>query len=297
MDRYAIFVDAGYFFAAGAQAAFGAQTPKITRKQVSLKSPKATLADLCRVASATSDSMPLLRAYWYDAMPGPRMSIEQSALAMLSGVKLRLGALNSAGEQKGVDSLIVTDIIDLARNRAIADAVVVTGDEDLRIAFQVAQSFGVRVHILAAGDPTKNVSPALQMEADSVSVLDAEWFRAHIELTTPAPIPAAPAAPPVAPASAQRSDNAISPQAASPKAASLDAAAKAVFTELLSALGDEQIMQLVTHVTTTRQIPPEYDRPFIAKVSAVLGGRRLEGAEMRHIRGLFIAAAKAAQRQ
>jgi hypothetical protein len=30
--------------------------------------------------------------------------------------------VNSSGEQKGVDSLIVTDLIDLARNRGITDA-------------------------------------------------------------------------------------------------------------------------------------------------------------------------------
>lgn len=298
MDRYAIFVDAGYFFAAGAQAAFGNQTPKITRRQVSLKSPEATLAELCRVASAAADSMPLLRAYWYDAMPGPRMSIEQSALAMLSGVKLRLGALNSAGEQKGVDSLIVTDIIDLARNRAIADAVVVTGDEDLRIAFQVAQSFGVRVHILAAGDPTKNVSPALQMEADSVSALDADWFRGHLELAAFAPTAPIASVPTLASAhlAANQTPTAThTSQSSNTKDADLDTAAKAVITELLSAIGKEQLAQLVTHVSTTRQIPPEYDRPFIAKVSAAVHGRRLDGAEMRHIRGLFVTAAKAAQ--
>lgn len=185
MDRYAIFVDAGYFFAAGAQAAFGLRRPPITRKQVSVKSSRAMLDALCHEAAATTDNLPLLRVYWYDAMPGPRMSLDQSALALLSGVKLRLGALNSTGEQKGVDSLIVTDIIDLARNRAISDAVVVTGDEDLRIAFQVAQSFGVRVHILAAGDPTSNVSPSLQMEADSVTALEPAWFSSHFDLIVP----------------------------------------------------------------------------------------------------------------
>lgn len=296
MDRYAIFVDAGYFFAAGAQAAFGAQTPKITRKQVSLKAPKATLTDICRVASAISGDMSLLRAYWYDAMPGPRMTAEQSAIAMLSGAKLRLGALNSAGEQKGVDSLIVTDIIDLARNGAIADAVVVTGDEDLRIAFQVAQSFGVRVHILAAGDPTKNVSPSLQMEADSVSVLDADWFRSHLELTVTVP-PAAAAYSNAAMTPAATHKPAETPQLPATKVQgiSLDSAANGVITELLSSMGNEQLGQLVTHVSNTRQIPPEYDRPFIAKVSAALDGRRLDGAEMRQIRGLFITAAKTAQ--
>lgn len=61
MDRYAIFVDAGYFFAAGAQSgSLALKPPKITRKQVSLKSPDAALANICRVASAISEDMPLL---------------------------------------------------------------------------------------------------------------------------------------------------------------------------------------------------------------------------------------------
>ena len=56
--------------------------------------------------------------------------------------------MNSVGEQKGVDSLIVTDMINLARNRAISDAVFVSGDEDLRVGVQQAQEFGVRVHLV-----------------------------------------------------------------------------------------------------------------------------------------------------
>jgi uncharacterized LabA/DUF88 family protein len=47
--------------------------------------------------------------------------------------KVRLGFVNRAGEQKGVDSLIVTDMISPARNRAMADAVLRSGDEDLRV--------------------------------------------------------------------------------------------------------------------------------------------------------------------
>lgn len=288
MDRYAIFVDAGYFFAAGAQAAFGLRTPPITRKQVSVKSPQAMLGALCHEAAATTDNLPLLRVYWYDAMPGPRMSLDQSALALLSGVKLRLGAMNSAGEQKGVDSLIVTDIIDLARNRAISDAVVVTGDEDLRIAFQVAQSFGVRVHILAAGDPTKNVSPSLQMEADSVTAIDSAWFGSHFDLIVPAATSSLSAAAQVMPPS-----KAIPV----PQAIGLETVTPAVIAEMLSVIKQDQLVQLVAHVTTQRTIPPEYDRPLIAKVSAALSGQRLTGDEMRRIRGQFITAIKTTQGQ
>jgi hypothetical protein len=42
MDRHAIFIDAGDFFAAGVQAAFGNSTP---RKQIALKSPGAMRDD------------------------------------------------------------------------------------------------------------------------------------------------------------------------------------------------------------------------------------------------------------
>lgn len=277
MDRYAIFVDAGYFFAAGALAAFGSKTP---RKQVALKSSSAMLSDLCSKASGAADNLPLLRTYWYDAMPGPRLSLEQSALAMLTGVKLRLGALNSQGEQKGVDSLIVTDIIDLARNRAIADAVIVTGDEDLRIAVQVAQSFGVRVHILAAGDPAKNVSPSLQMEADSVTALDAAWFTNHLELISTSPKAAATT--PVAPAK----------NAGTATTVDIGPVAETVIKELLDDIAPEQLTQLIQHFSTQTSVPPEYDRRLVAKVSAGLSSRRLTGDEIRHLRGQFVRAVK-----
>lgn len=288
MDRYAIFVDAGYFFAAGAQAAFGNHTP---RKQVSVKSPQAMLDALCSHASAAAGHLPLLRAYWYDAMPGPRLSMEQTSLAMLTGIKLRLGALNSAGEQKGVDSLIVTDMIDLARNRAIADAVVITGDEDLRIAVQVAQSFGVRVHILAAGDPTKNVSPALQMEADSVTTLDSNWFAGHLELKTAMIAP-----PPVIPEKLTDPLSvgpAASDQTKTAPEVTIETAAEEVINGLVAAISEDKLIALVQHFQTQHAVPPEYDRPLIARVSAAMNSRRFSGDEARHIRSLFIRAVKA----
>ena len=282
MDRYAIFVDAGYFFAAGAQAAFGSQTP---RKQISVKSSSAMLTALNVKASEATGNRPLLRTYWYDAMPGPRLSLEQTSLAMLPGVKLRLGALNSAGEQKGVDSLIVTDIIELARNGAIADAVLVTGGEDLRIAVQIAQSFGVRVHILAAGDPSKNVSPSLQMEADSVTTLDGEWFLIHLELT-----PAPSKAPMIV---AIQASAAPSKAIGTSGADEITVAAKVIVDGILDGIQPEHLTLLIQHFITQTSIPPEYDRRLIAQVSATLSGRRFSGEETRHIRGQFVRAVKA----
>jgi uncharacterized LabA/DUF88 family protein len=92
-------------------------------------------------------TVPLLRVYWYDGTStGP--TAQHLTLAHLQDVKVRPGFVNSGGEQKGVDSSIVTDMIALARNRAISDAVLVSGDEDLRVGVQQAQEFGVRVHLV-----------------------------------------------------------------------------------------------------------------------------------------------------
>ena len=275
MERYAILVDAGYFFAGGGQAAFGGPTP---RKQLSLKSPEGLVNALNQQAAHACNGIQLLRVYWYDAMPGPRLSLEQNSIALLAGVKLRLGALNSAGEQKGVDSLLVTDLIDLARNRAIADAVLISGDEDLRIGVQVAQSFGVRVHILAAGNPKRNVSPALQMEADSVTAIPDAWFAEQLLRATQQLQSGAQAA--------VSSSRLVVPAIA--KAASVDEAAIDVINLMLGPLSKQQMLLLKEHFSGQSTVPPEYDRKLIARVSVALSNRKLSGDEMRHIRGIFV---------
>lgn len=272
MDRYAIFLDAGYFFSAGAHAAQGRQ---ISRKLISLKAPDKAVEALRAVASSQAENVSLLRTYWYDAMPGPRLSLEQSSIAMLPYVKLRLGVLNNVGEQKGVDSLIVTDLIDLARNGAISDAVIVSGDEDLRVAVQVAQSFGVRVHVLAAGEPRSNVSASLQMEADSVGSLPSAWFIEHFAINAPAAV-----------AGASTTKAATSPPAATEL--SIDAAAEKISKEMLANATAEQLAGLKVHFTASNSVPPDFDRRLIAKTAAALAGRKFSGDEMRQIRGVFV---------
>ncbi len=273
MDRYAVFVDAGYLIAAGAQAAFGYQVP---RKHVSILNPGDLIAALTTRASEAADGLPLLRIYWYDAMPGPRLSLEQNTLAMLPGVKLRLGALNCSGEQKGVDAMIVTDVIELARNGAIADAVLISGDEDLHIAIQLAQSFGVRVHILAAGDPTKNVSPSIQMDADSVRSLSADWLAQHLHRHEPQEIQPQDAG----------TQGALSEGPPAHESISLEEAAEIITEELLNAT-PEQLVPLQAHFQFNQVVPPEFDRKLIAKTSRLLG-RQFSGEDMRRIRGIFV---------
>ncbi|MGY4800171.1 NYN domain-containing protein [Teichococcus aerofrigidensis] len=169
MDRVAVFVDAGYLFGAGSTALAGSKQP---RHLLQVKEDVAI--SLLRDLAKSVAGMPLLRVYWYDGVTPKGPTADHKRLAALSDVKLRLGFINSSGQQKGVDSLIVTDLVELARNHAMADAVVVAGDEDVRIGVQIAQNYGVRVHILGVGRSRSNQSPQLIQEADTAHEWSAE---------------------------------------------------------------------------------------------------------------------------
>jgi uncharacterized LabA/DUF88 family protein len=79
-------------------------------------------------------------------------------------VKVRLGELvkrEGRLQQKGVDSYLQRDLNTLARNKSVADVVLVGGDEDLRRSLEEAQDKGVRVHLwgVEAAAPEYNQSP------------------------------------------------------------------------------------------------------------------------------------------
>ena len=143
MRQVAVIADAGYVYAAGAIVLTGSNQ---SRAAMDLNT-SALVAKLAVTAATKANGAQLLRIYWYDGLLGARPSIEQDELARTDNVKVRLGTV-TAGQQKGVDSLIVTDLIELARNQAISDAVLFSGDEDLRIGVQIAQSFGFRVDLV-----------------------------------------------------------------------------------------------------------------------------------------------------
>lgn len=174
--RTAAFVDAGYLYSAGSKLLSGNALPR-SSLQLDLD---AALDALRHAVEASSPSSSLLRIYWYDGMPRTGPTAEQQALADANDVKLRLGVIAYTGRQKGVDSLIVTDLIELARNHAISDAVLVSGDEDVRIGVQIAQTYGVRVHLLGiqpSSDNQGNQSRLLRQESDTST----EWRQSDIE--------------------------------------------------------------------------------------------------------------------
>lgn len=167
MDRCAVFVDAGYLYAEGGKL-FGAG-PK--RRFVKINPLKANEFLVDRATKASG--LPALRTYWYDGAKDRVPTAEHQAVADLPNVKLRLGRVNQQHLQKGVDALIYHDLVTLARERAISDAFLLSGDEDLREGVRAAQELGVRVTLLGIVTPSgeRNQSRDLAREADEVVIL------------------------------------------------------------------------------------------------------------------------------
>jgi uncharacterized LabA/DUF88 family protein len=275
MKRHAIFVDAGYVFAQGSVSLSGSKTP---RTQLKLDATE-IIAQLTALALAESAGVPLLRIYWYDgAWNGP--TIEHLSLANTDNVKLRLGSINSAGEQKEVDSLLVTDLIDLARNQSICDATVVTADTDVRIAVQIAQTFGVRVHLIGLEPSRVSQSPSLRQEADTVHEIARADVSKFLKVVTPAPPKpvVAMASAPVAAAVPKVSTSTVGP------AKTIDQVIDEAIQQTLAPPADISALKAVLAASTG--VPMEYDRRLLGTCRTLLQ-RDLTGDERREMRSLF----------
>jgi uncharacterized LabA/DUF88 family protein len=203
LARYAVLVDVGYIYAAAGELLFGSSSRRDFRVDA---------VPLIQVVTKHADELirgELLRAYWYDAARDRVPTIDQRVIAQMPWVKLRLGNLNARGQQKGVDAQIRADMEALARHRAITDAVLIAGDEDMVPAVEAAQAFGVRVHLWGIEPPYgTNQAERLVWESDTVDVLDAAFLRPYFT-KNPAAVEQA------------RSDAAMGPSPAVPSPAQL----------------------------------------------------------------------------
>ena len=177
VGRHAVLVDAGYLYASVGQLVLG----RTSRREFRVATEPLIGALLAR-ADRTSRGE-LLRMYWYDAARDRVPTVEQRQIAALPHVKVRLGNLNSAGQQKGVDAQLRQDLELLARHRAVSDVVLIAGDEDMVPAVEAAQAYGVRVHVWGVEPPYGvNQAERLVWEADTVDQLDAEFCRPYVEV-------------------------------------------------------------------------------------------------------------------
>ncbi|NUU24270.1 MAG: NYN domain-containing protein, partial [Streptomycetaceae bacterium] len=179
---HALFVDVGYVYAAIGLLVAGTAERRAFRIDAEF-----LISALIDEARAVFPEGRLLRVYWYDGARNRVPTFEQKQVAELPDVKVRLGNLNAHNQQKGVDSLIRSDLESLARNRAIEDAVVVSGDEDLVLAVETAQSYGVRVHLWGI-EPAYGMNQAepLVWEADVTRTLHHDFCAPCVFLPTAA---------------------------------------------------------------------------------------------------------------
>jgi hypothetical protein len=266
MDRVAAFIDAGYLFAQGSALITG-------RKRIrgDLTLDTAQVVGAIGAFAERVAQVPLLRIYWYDGTStGP--TGQHITLAHMPGVKIRLGFVNRAGEQKGVDSLIVTDMINLARNRAMTDAVLLSGDEDTRVGVQQAQEFGVRVHLLGINPARGSQSIFLLQEADTTHEwfdADVRVFMAHTPRNVGDPAPSAPAT-------------------LSAAGVSVDASLGSVALASAAAIARNSLEALVAGYRSGAKIPRELDARMLARARNAIG-RDLDAKQKKELRATFIA--------
>ena len=203
-------------------------------------------------------------------------------------MKVRLGFVNTAGQQKGVDSLVVTDMITLARNRAMAECVLLSGDEDIRVGVQQAQEYGVRVHLLGIRPARGSQSLFLRREADSSHEWNTDDLRVFLECS---PMPVG--------RSAHTEDEL--------KVSAFEGShpAEAGLSKILAHPDDDERLQqvaeynagevpfsdvhaLVNQIRSTNQRPPQIDGKLLAMSRRVLGGCDLDSTQKQTVRAAFL---------
>ncbi|BDE05865.1 hypothetical protein WPS_11410 [Vulcanimicrobium alpinum] len=255
----AVFVDAVYLYALACAARYGTNHPRI---RLSLN-VEAVVRELKReVAALDGGGARLIRIYWYDGAPLAGRTAEQARVAATSDVKLRLGTVNAYGEQKGVDALIVHDLSELARNRAIDAAILVSGDEDILVGVQTAQAFGVRLHLLGI-DVHRTQSEKLRFEADVCH----EWAEGV-----------------VAPWIALTTERAAAPPATGEQIAEIAAT--------LAPAIEERLPTIVETWDRVRRLPPDVNLRLMKALNTALG-RTIEPHERIPLREQFVDALRA----
>jgi uncharacterized LabA/DUF88 family protein len=292
MDRFVILVDAGYFLRQSLEILSGRTSHD--RRDLVITSVGPMLESLVQKTRAVLDipTRELLRVYWYDGVMPTGQTPQQKAIVALPDVLFRAGTVNSHGQQKGVDSLIVTDLIELASNRAICDAALVTGDADLAVGIEIAQKKGVRIAVLGLEDLAARVyhnqSYEITNRADRIGRLGASDLTPYMHFKAPtatpaahpavpapgsvAPTPAAPAPPPPVPAS---------PKSPAP-AAGDDARIEALVRTFIA--GEKDAKKAVD--PATKAIEASMDRTLLYSVYTGLG-RKFTGREKILIRETF----------
>ncbi|MDA8451995.1 NYN domain-containing protein [Acidovorax sp. NCPPB 3859] len=276
MNRFVVMVDAGYLLRQAIEIV--SNKASTSRAELDINDPVGLIKALLDKSIATLNltGKELLRVYWYDGVMPNGFTPQQRSLVNVDDVQFRAGTINGRGQQKGVDSLIVTDLIELTSHHAICDAVLVTGDSDLAVGIEVAQKRGVRIAVLGVEDLAAGVAHHQSFEitsrADRVGMLGQvelapmlRYVPAQHSVSTPvaAPTPT-PSTPATAPIDRPR----------------IEAAVKTFISQQAAPLTGA-----VDH--TTKRIDSTVDRSLLHHVFTELGHGRLTETEKVYARQVF----------
>ena len=296
MDRVAVFVDAGYLYAGGAKSVSG--NDGVKRHDIALNIP-VVIPYLIKQAEAISQQK-ILRIYWYDAAPSGRPNTDHQILASTDNVKLRLGVINGFGQQKGVDGRIITDLTELSRNRAFADAVLLGGDEDFRLGVELAQEYGTRIHLLTIEGSSS--SPTLRQESDTMTIVAREDLQTFISVRAASTMMQNPTLPLLMESSLQPTNHGGPQNSSRMSVARLAAVAEseqslsvavdfdsimhAEITRYLASLSPAEQISLTAALKTGAGVPAEHDGQLLARTRNALGRTLTQPEKVRLRRAL-----------
>ena len=168
--------------------------------------------------------------------------------------------------QKGVDSLIVRDLMRLSENRAISTAFLLGGDEDLRQGVVEAHEMGVRVALVGI-EPfdEQNQAATLIREADDLISLARDDLSDHFQLLEL-----------LQPATDGPVGTAYEIGVDYGQAWSIEAGSEAV-----------EGLELSIRNQGIRRVPPELDRNLLRRAEAMLGGGLTERDKIDLRRGFL----------
>jgi hypothetical protein len=188
--------------------------------------------------------------------------------------------------------LIVTDMIALARNRAMSDAVLLSGDEDLRVGVQQAQEFGVRVHLLGVRPSRGSQSLFLMQEADTTHEWGPDDLKPFLMCEAVAERqPAAPQPAPVVPVAPGAAVAAVIAEAAV-EAAAEDDPFMNVAAAIAKDVAESELQALVASIEQSGQIPKQLDGRLLAKGRSALNVAFLDSPQRKRVRAAFLRACR-----
>ncbi len=151
-ERLCIFIDGGNVFHA-------ANTLKIH-------------VDLAKLVTALTANRTLIRAYYYDATsntPAQQRFFDKLRHLGFAVKTLPLRQYQGTPFEKGIDVMLVTDMLTLAHTNTYDTALLVSGDKDFTYTLQKLKTLGKTIEVAAF---THALATELQHAADNTILLD-----------------------------------------------------------------------------------------------------------------------------